>query len=63
MGLRKVVNIIMERDGLSFADAKEDVLECRRAMLAALDSGEDDPEEILLDLLGLEPDYIFDFLG
>lgn len=61
MGLRKVVNIIMERDSLSFDDAKEDVLECRRAMLAAIDSG-DDPEEILAELLGLEPDYIFDLL-
>lgn len=61
MGLRKVVNIIMERDNLSFDDAKEDVLECRRAMLAAIDSG-DDPEEILAELLGLEPDYIFDLL-
>ena len=58
MGLRKVVNIIMERDNLSFDDAKEDVLECRRAMRAAIDSG-DDPEEILAELLGLEPDYIF----
>lgn len=62
MGLRKVVNIIMERDNLSFDDAKEDVLECRRAMLEALDSGEDDPEEILAELLGLEPDYIFDLI-
>jgi len=62
MGLRKVVNIIMERDGISFDDAKADVLECRRAMLEALDSGEDDPEEILAELLGLEPDYIFDLL-
>jgi hypothetical protein len=31
-------------------------------MLEALDSGEDDPEEILADLLGLELDYIFDII-
>lgn len=63
MALSTIVNILIERDGLTRAEAVEQVRECRAAILEAVETGDDDPEEVLLDMLGLEPDYILDFLG
>ena len=50
--------VIMRRDNLSSREADELIEEARDRVL----SGED-PEEILHDDFGLEPDYIFDLLG
>lgn len=47
----------MERDDCTFEEALELFNEAR----AALEDYED-PEDVLQDLLGLEPDYIFDLL-
>ncbi len=60
-GIKRVAAIIAKRDGTSLEDAIERVKECREAMLEAL-GHEDDPEEVLADELGLEPDYIFDLI-
>ena len=46
---------------MSFDDAKELVTDCRDAIIEALETG-DDPEEILAQELGLEPDYLFDLI-
>lgn len=51
----KVVEILMNRDGLSEREAKERVEECRRA----LNDGEFDA---MYYYLGLEDDYIFDII-
>ena len=50
--------VIMRRDELSSDDADE-LIEEARARVAA---GED-PEEILYEEFGLEPDYIFELLS
>ncbi len=54
----EIVRILMKRDGME-RDEAEDLLRDARA---AVEDGED-PEEILADWFGLEPDYVFDLLG
>ena len=51
-----VVKILMERDGVSKAEAQEMIAECR----VALENGDYDS---IQDYLGLEDDYIFEILG
>lgn len=60
MAMDKVIKILMERDGMSRSDAKELVDETRELLLSS-DPWEAD--EIMVDQLGLEPDYIMDILG
>lgn len=54
----EIVRILMERDGME-RDEAEDLLRDARA---AVEEGED-PEEILEDFFGLEPDYVYDLIG
>ena len=54
----EIVRILMKRDGME-RDEADDLLRDARA---AVEDGED-PEEILADWFGLEPDYVFDLLG
>lgn len=53
-----IVNILMRRDGLSLEEAYEHLVEARERLADG-----DDPEEILYEEFGLEPDYLFDLLG
>lgn len=53
----ELVKVIMRRDGMALEEAVEMVNEARQRVA----DGED-PEEILYDEFGLEPDYIFDLL-
>ncbi len=55
MTLETIKSILMTRDGNSESEASERLEEARQ-MIA---EGED-PEEVLRDEFGLEPDYIFD---
>ena len=50
--------VLMRRDGLSAAEADEMIAEARERVLEG-----EDPEEILHDDFGLEPDYIWDLIG
>jgi len=59
--MKNVIEIIMRREGISFEDAKEMVTDCRDAILEGFELGED-PEEIIAQELGLEPDYLFDLI-
>lgn len=52
-----VEKILMRRDGLSRDEAREILLEARERVA----NGED-PEEILYEEFGLEPDYVFDLM-
>lgn len=62
--MERVVKLIMKRDGLSYEDAKTEVSNTVDEMYEALESGDSDQvEEILMDNLGLEPDYIPQLLG
>ena len=61
--MQQIIEILMRRDGLTYADAKEAYLECQEAIMEAIDNDEIfEVEEILRSELGLEPDYIFNFI-
>lgn len=49
--------VIMRRDNMTSAEADELITEAREAI-----EGGEDPEEVLSEFFGLEPDYIFDIL-
>ena len=55
--MNKVVEILMNRDGMSEKEAKELVSECRQMIYEG-----ENPEDVLQYELGLEPDYIFDII-
>lgn len=52
-----LLKILMRRDGLSKEEAQEQIDDAKARVL----DGED-PEEILHEEFGLEPDYVFDLL-
>lgn len=58
--MEKIAKILMERDGMTYADAKDLVNETRDLLLS---SDPWDADEIMADMLGLEPDYIMDLIG
>lgn len=47
--------MIIERDNITPSEARRQLLDAQRAV-----SGGEDPEEVLEDYFGLEPDYLFD---
>lgn len=49
--------VLMRRDGLSAREASRQIWEAKERVIAG-----EDPEEVLADEFGLEPDYIFDLL-
>ena len=53
----ELVRVLLERDGLSVDEAREMVEEARERVLEG-----EDPEEVLAEEFGLEPDYVFDLL-
>lgn len=52
-----IIQILMRRDGETEESAKELLRDARMAVAEG-----EDPEEVLLDYFGLEPDYIFELL-
>ena len=50
-----IVEIIMNRDGVTESEAKEMISECRKALM----NGD---EYAVEDYLGLEPDYMLDII-
>lgn len=59
--MSRVVNILMSRDGLTEKQATE-LVEDTAAMMAACNYDPDECEDIMLDELGLEMDYIYDVI-
>ncbi len=55
----KILPVLMRRDGMGREEAEDLIAEARERVL---EYGED-PEEILAEEFGLEPDYIYDLLG
>lgn len=55
MSRNRVVKILMERDGLTELEALDLISDC----MEELECGNDDALE---DVLGLEPDYLFDVI-
>lgn len=52
-----LITVLMNRDGLSKAEAIEQINDAADLVLLG-----ENPEEVLLEEFGLEPDYIFDLL-
>lgn len=59
--MSKVVEILMKRDGLSRTEAQEQFNEVRE-MIQECNFDPFETEDILIGELGLEMDYIFEFL-
>lgn len=55
--MSELKKIIMERDSLSSKEADEMISDAKQRIV----DGED-PEEVLMEDFGLEPDYIFDLI-
>ena len=56
--MNKVVQILMERDGMTRSEAESRVSDCREEILFY----PDEADEIMMDMLGLEMDYLFDLI-
>ena len=61
--MQEIINILMERDGMTYEEAKETYYEVQSELMDAI-AGTSclDPEDVLLGELGLELDYIFNFI-
>lgn len=55
MTIPTILSVLMERDGLGREEGLELIQEARERILEG-----EDPEEVLAEEFGLEPDYIFD---
>ena len=55
--MNELVEILINRDGMTRDEAQELVDEARSMVAAGFD-----PEELLYDEFGLEPDYLFSLL-
>jgi len=53
-----LVAVLCRRDGIDLASAEKLVAEARERVLEG-----EDPEEILMEEFGLEPDFVFDLLS
>lgn len=61
--MEEIIEILMRRDGISEKDAMAVYFDCQSEIRAAIDMGcVYEVEEILRCELGLEPDYIFNFI-
>lgn len=61
--MNEIIEILMNRDGVSYEEAKEMYLDCQSELMDAIDGTSClDPEEVLMGELGLEMDYIFCFI-
>ena len=54
--MNRVIEILMNRDNMSYEDARSLVKETRDEIMSCSDYC-DGPDEIIMDYLGLEPDY------
>ena len=61
--MNKIIKILMDRDGLTYEEAKEAYEDTKAELMDALEGTSClTPEEVLLEELGLEMDYLFDLI-
>ena len=62
--MNNVIEILMNRDGCTYEEAKEIYEETQKEIIGYIEDGcdYDCVEDIMLDNIGLEMDYIFDFI-
>jgi hypothetical protein len=61
--MEEIIRILMERDGVSYDEAKEMYEDTKSELMDALDGTSDvSPDEVLQYELGLEIDYLFNFI-
>lgn len=61
--MNEIIEILMHRDGVTYEEAKEMYENCKAELDdAIMGTSCLDPEDILMGELGLEIDYIFNFL-
>ena len=61
--MNKIIQILMDRDGLTYEEAKEMYEDTKAELMDAINGTSClSPEEVLMGELGLEMDYIFDFI-
>lgn len=61
--MEKIITILMNRDEITYEEAKKLYLDTQSELLDAIEGKSClSPEEILIGNLGLEMDYIFDFI-
>lgn len=61
--INRIIDILMKRDNISKNEAIELINETRVEIYKSIDYNECiSPDEILMDNLGLEPDYLFDII-
>lgn len=52
-----IMDILVKRDGITREEAQDLIDECRERIIKECS------DEPIMDILGLEPDYIFDIIG
>ena len=62
--VRDIITILMRRDGMSYDEAERYVREVQEEISNEILAGAslEEIEDIIMDELGLEPDYVIDFL-
>lgn len=61
--MREIINILMRRDGISENEARNLVEDCMLEIHEAIAAGRYmEAEDIFMDWLGLEPDYLMQIL-
>ena len=62
--MEEIIQILIRRDGMTRETAAELCFDTREEIFQAIQAGEgyDEVEDILMYNLGLEPDYIMNFL-
>lgn len=62
-GKERIVRILMDRDGVTREEAFEMYEDCRSELFDAMcGTSCVDPDDVLMEQLGLEPDYLDDFI-
>lgn len=61
--MEEVIQILMRRDGLTRTEAISEIDDFREEAYALMEEGAyDEVEDLLIDYLGLEPDYLTSLL-